>query len=427
MKGKNSILDTLRNSPSVALLRARNCGIITEFLAEVFGDMPAVSHENIHSLLAEYLNSHEFEDEEESDILYTDTYEEKASKYIRNWTDSGFLTNYRNEDGEIYFELSSHSSKVLDWLAGLKQEEYIGTESKFKSIISQLRELVEYTNEDREKRLQLLVDKKMEIEHQIQQQDEAVDQQGRQRLPHGIIGLVGEIQHAEAGHSKGVHGENAGSHRRGRGVKAAPFKQYPDHRQRKGAKQRGKRKDHKKRAVQRRAHVALVSIVVGAGERPVVLWEEHNADAVDQRGGHGGKQLICVIDAADRTVAVGLNSVRIGQIAPQEDGGGKQRHQRGPAKELQIRVAQPQAGAKHKASLPGNGKDHRQLQKPGEAHCRHIFRHLLRTGKEQQKQDQRKIVGQAQAALETVISHGLKYCHQQIDQDDQRKRGQADT
>jgi hypothetical protein len=160
MKGKNSISETLRNSPSVALLRARNCGIITEFLAEVFGDMPAVSHENIHSLLAEYLNSHEFEDEEESDILYTDTYEEKASKYIRNWTDSGFLTNYRNEDGEIYFELSSHSSKVLDWLAGLKQEEYIGTESKFKSIISQLRELVEYTNEDREKRLRLLVDKK---------------------------------------------------------------------------------------------------------------------------------------------------------------------------------------------------------------------------------------------------------------------------
>ena len=58
---------------------------------------------------------------------------------------------------------------MIDWLAGLKQEEYIGTESKFKSIISQLRELVEYTNEDREKRLQLLEDKKMEIEHQIQQ------------------------------------------------------------------------------------------------------------------------------------------------------------------------------------------------------------------------------------------------------------------
>lgn len=169
MVNQNNILDILKTSPSVALLKARSSGIIIDFLTRVYGDVTAVSHENIHSLLAEYLNSHGFDEDDESDILYTDTYEEKATKYIRKWTDSGFLTNYRNEDGEIHYELSSHSSKVIDWLAGLKQEEYIGTESKFKSIISQLRELVEYTNEDREKRLQLLEDKKMEIEHQIQQ------------------------------------------------------------------------------------------------------------------------------------------------------------------------------------------------------------------------------------------------------------------
>lgn len=169
MSNNKSILKLLNTSPSVALLRSRSSGIIIDFLTGVFGDMAAVSHENIHSLLAEYLNSHGVDEDEESDILYTDTYEEKAAKYIRKWTDSGFLTNYRNEDGEIYYELSSHTSKVIDWLAGLKQEEYIGTESKFKSIINQLRELVEYTNEDREKRLQLLEDKKMIIEHQIQQ------------------------------------------------------------------------------------------------------------------------------------------------------------------------------------------------------------------------------------------------------------------
>lgn len=164
----NNILDLLNSSPSVAMLRARSSGIIIEFLTRVFGDVTVVSHENIHNLLAEYLNSHGVEVDEESDIQFTDTYEEKAAKFIRNWTDNGYLTNYRNEDGEIYYELSSHSSKVIDWLAGLKQEEYIGTESKFKSIISQLKELVEYTNEDREKRLQLLEDKKLEIEHQIQ-------------------------------------------------------------------------------------------------------------------------------------------------------------------------------------------------------------------------------------------------------------------
>ncbi len=169
MANQNKILDILRTSPSVAILRTRNCNIIIELLTEAFGDVTAISHENIHNQLAEYLNIHGVEDDEDSDILFTDTYEEKAAKYIRKWTDNGFLTNYRNEDGEIYYELSSHSSKVLDWLSGLKQEEYIGTESKFKSIINQLKELVEYTNEDREKRMQLLEDKKMEIEHQIQQ------------------------------------------------------------------------------------------------------------------------------------------------------------------------------------------------------------------------------------------------------------------
>ena len=50
----------------------------------------------------------------------------------------------------------------------MKKEDYIGTESKFKTLFSQLKELVEYSNEDREKRLELLRTKKMEIEHQIQ-------------------------------------------------------------------------------------------------------------------------------------------------------------------------------------------------------------------------------------------------------------------
>lgn len=169
MGNSQHIVEILKDSPCVALLRARHCNIIIEFFGNVFNEDSVVSSENIHSQLADFLNSNDIETYDENDILPTDTYEEKAVKYISKWTDNGFLTNYRNEDGEIYYELSSHSSKVIDWLSGLKREEYIGTESKFKSIITQLKELVEYTNEDKEKRLQLLEDKKQEIEHQIQQ------------------------------------------------------------------------------------------------------------------------------------------------------------------------------------------------------------------------------------------------------------------
>lgn len=168
MARETNILEIIDNSPSVALLQSRNCRIILEFFTSVFGASTPLSHENIHNQLAEFLNTHDVGIDEESDVLFADTYEEKAVKYIKNWIDNGYLTNFREEDGEIYYNLSSHSSKVIDWLSSLKREEYIGTESKFKSIITQLKELVEYTNEDVEHRLKLLENKKLEIEQQIQ-------------------------------------------------------------------------------------------------------------------------------------------------------------------------------------------------------------------------------------------------------------------
>lgn len=162
------ILNILKTSPSVALLRSRNYDIIIEFFIKVFSKITVVSYENIHNQLTDYLNENGVEADEDEDVFFSDPYEVKSEKFIRHWTEKGFLTNYRNEDGEIYYELSSHSSKLIDWLSSLRREDYIGTESKFKSIITQLRELVEYTNDDREKRLQILEDKKLEIEQQIQ-------------------------------------------------------------------------------------------------------------------------------------------------------------------------------------------------------------------------------------------------------------------
>ena len=57
---------------------------------------------------------------------------------------------------------------MIDWVDSLKKEDYIGTESKFKTLFSQLKELVEYSSEDREKRLELLRQRKDEIERQIE-------------------------------------------------------------------------------------------------------------------------------------------------------------------------------------------------------------------------------------------------------------------
>jgi len=169
MTNSSIISDTLSNSPSVELLRLRNRDAVIIFLSSTFSNQQgAISSENIHTQLADYLEFKQIEDDEENEIEVFDTYEIKSKKYIQNWTNKGFLTNYQDERGEVFYELSSHSSKTIDWLTSLKREEYIGTESKFKNIFSQLKELVEFTNDDAEKRIQLLEDKKLEIEQQIQ-------------------------------------------------------------------------------------------------------------------------------------------------------------------------------------------------------------------------------------------------------------------
>jgi len=134
----------------------------------------AILSETIHDKLLDYLENHQIEndnereDDERKDVLF-DTYETKAKTLIQNWTNKGFLTNYQNDNGEIFYELSSHSSKTIDWLTSLIEKEYISTESKFKDIFDRLKNLVEFMNEDVQNRIQLLKDKKAEIEQQIQQ------------------------------------------------------------------------------------------------------------------------------------------------------------------------------------------------------------------------------------------------------------------
>lgn len=169
MIDSSKIAEILNDSPSVSILKLQNRELIITFLLNTFSNQPgAILGDKMHNQLADYLDAIQIEADEETEILSTDNYETKAKKFIQSWTNKGFLTNYQDETGEIYYELSSHSSKTLDWLSSLKKEEYVGAESKFKNIFNQLKELVEFTNEDIEKRIEILENRKLELEQQIQ-------------------------------------------------------------------------------------------------------------------------------------------------------------------------------------------------------------------------------------------------------------------
>lgn len=152
--------EILRTSPCVELLRLRNRQLIILFLFKMFYHrQTAVPFESLRMQLADYLSAVRLEQDEESGITEFDSFEEKAGKYIQRWTDKGFLRNYQEETGEVFYELSLYTSKTIDWLLSLKREEFVGTESKFMNLFGQLKELVEFTNEDKEERIRMLEEK----------------------------------------------------------------------------------------------------------------------------------------------------------------------------------------------------------------------------------------------------------------------------
>lgn len=158
----------LQRSPSVEILKLRNRELIILFLAEQFSEKQTIlSSEIIHSRLADYLEFRQIEQDDEAEINTFDSFELKAKKYIQNWTNRGFLTNFQTENGEIFYEISSHTNKTLDWLNSLEKTEYVGTESKFKTIVTQLKELVEYSNDNKEQRLAILEQRKADLEQEI--------------------------------------------------------------------------------------------------------------------------------------------------------------------------------------------------------------------------------------------------------------------
>lgn len=180
MPNVQEISISLRTSPSITLLCLKNREWVIQFLLEAFPtQQPSNSSEKLQLALIKYIetNLDSINDNDEfnlADDFNTDqdlsltTYEAKAKRYIQHWTNKGFLSNYQDDQGIIFYELSSHTNKTLDWLQSLTKEEFVGTESKFKYIFSQLKELVENTNDNVENRIQVLEQKKLEIEQQIQ-------------------------------------------------------------------------------------------------------------------------------------------------------------------------------------------------------------------------------------------------------------------
>ena len=159
----------LATSATIKLLRAKNAPLILSFLQREFKatNRLVIANYELVNKLADYLEALNYleEDDPYENVL------QRAKQTIDDWCneENRYLRKFPDETGESVHELTSDTEKVFQWIEALDKKEFIGTESRFLDIFAKLRELIEHSSADPEKRMAVLEKKKKEIEDQIRQ------------------------------------------------------------------------------------------------------------------------------------------------------------------------------------------------------------------------------------------------------------------
>ncbi len=166
----SDIQELFQESATVKLVRSDHAPVILAFFLDAFRTKNCliISEADLVEQLAEFLEDVQFlEARDEKDNTQLSYYESKARTLLARWADQGFLRNALDAEGQVLYELTPESERALQWLDSLEKREFVGTESRFKDIMSRLKELVENSDADPDFRIQSLEAKKRQIEAEI--------------------------------------------------------------------------------------------------------------------------------------------------------------------------------------------------------------------------------------------------------------------
>lgn len=147
------------------LLAADRAALIVGFLHHAFMEQHArsIPQRQLESMLDEYLTYLNHGSDERA-------YPRSASEYLTAWTadDTGFLRKfYLDQDDEPHYDLTPGSEKAIEWLAGLEERSFVGTESRLLTVIELLRDLARLAETDPVKRIEALQRQRDAIEAEI--------------------------------------------------------------------------------------------------------------------------------------------------------------------------------------------------------------------------------------------------------------------
>ena len=161
-------LQSLRKSnPAWKLMLADHAPMILSFLHKTFlqPNVRAMSRPELASKLADHLYTlRELEGEE--------TYPKRAEQYLDEWAsdEKGWLRKYYpTGDDEPHYDLTPSTERVIDWVSGFQQRQFIAAESRLITVFELLRQIVQGTDADPEARIAELERKQAVIESEIRQ------------------------------------------------------------------------------------------------------------------------------------------------------------------------------------------------------------------------------------------------------------------
>ena len=177
----SEILPLFQESATIKLFRSDHAPLILAFFMQLAREknLLVLSEAELIELLADFLEDVGFLDTQDtpgSELGQLSYFEQRAAVLIQRWCDQGYLRNYLSPKGDTLYELTPESEKALQWLESLKKQEFVGTESRIKDIVSKMQSLVENANTNPDMRLQDLELRKLKIEQEIQriQRDQTV-------------------------------------------------------------------------------------------------------------------------------------------------------------------------------------------------------------------------------------------------------------
>ena len=150
--------------PAWRLLTASTAPLIISFLHQAFlrANTRTASQPDLASLLDDHLHAARSQGF---------ALPRSADSYVDDWASdtSGWLRKfYPTDSDEAHFDLTPAAERAINWVARLLERRFVGTESRLLTVFQLLREMVEGSEQDPDRRLADLLRRRAEVDSEIE-------------------------------------------------------------------------------------------------------------------------------------------------------------------------------------------------------------------------------------------------------------------